>query len=629
MNERKTNAGRLGLWLGFGLVSVLLVLLMVQVDRQWQRMTEMTRILQEQAEDVRRTRGLLRDLEQTLRSGGVGAGGPVAPGQQAAAPAVGSADAFDRARKVAAREDYASGDWLMLAFGTGLKTLTPLVSSDAYASEVQSYVIEPLIARDSETLEWKGLLAEDWTISPDGLTIRFKLRRDVSFSDGVPFTARDVAFSFEFMMNEAIAAPRARAYYSKIASVTALDDHTVEFVFSEPYFNALSLAGSIEILGEHFYRRYLDDPRLFNESRGLLLGTGPYRLPNPETWTPDQGRVELERNPRYWGPVDGSFDRIVWRVIENDSARLTTFRNQDIDVYGARPREYQDLLNDTGLMARSQNFEYMSPTAGYSYIAWNQSRGGKPTRFADPRVRLAMTHLTDVGRLIDEVFLGFAEPAVSPFSARSPQHDPALVPLPFDLERARALLLEAGFADRNGDGVLEGEDGVPFEFELTFFQGNEDTRRMVLFLRDLYARVGVVMKPLPTEWSVMVENLQRKDFDAITLAWTSGVEVDIFQMFHSSQTIDGGDNFINHRNPELDRLIDAARAEVDEDRRMALWRQAEAVMVADQPYTFLLRRKSLVFIDDRIANVHNTALGLNLMAVPVEVFVPADRQRRR
>lgn len=624
MNERKTNAGRLGLWLGFGLVSVLLVLLMVQVDRQWQRMTEMTRILQEQAEDVRRTRGLLRDLEQTLRSGVA-----VAPGQQTAAPAVGSADAFDRAREVAAREDYASGDWLMLAFGTGLKTLTPLVSSDAYASEVQSYVIEPLIARDSETLEWKGLLAEDWTISPDGLTIRFKLRRDVSFSDGVPFTARDVAFSFEFMMTEAIAAPRSRAYYSKIASVTALDDHTVEFVFSEPYFNALSLAGGIDVLAEHFYRPYLDNPRNFNESRGLLLGTGPYRLPNPETWTPDQGRVELERNPRYWGPVDGSFDRIVWRVIENDSARLTTFRNQDIDVYGARPREYQDLLNDAGLMARSQNFEYMSPTAGYSYIAWNQSRGGKPTRFADPRVRLAMTHLTDVGRLIDEVFLGFAEPAVSPFSERSPQHDPALVPLPFDLERARALLLEAGFADRNGDGVLEGEDGVPFEFELTFFQGNEDTRRMVLFLRDLYARAGVVMKPRPTEWSVMVENLQRKDFDAITLAWTSGVEVDIFQMFHSSQTIDGGDNFINHRNPELDRLIDSARAEVDEDRRMALWRQAEAVMVADQPYTFLLRRKSLVFIDDRIANVHNTALGLNLMAVPVEVFVPADRQRRR
>src|SRR5690606_30654416 len=131
-------------------------------------------------------------------------------------------------------------------------------------------------------------------------------------------TAKDVAFTFEFIMNEAIAAPRARAYLSRIARVTATDERTVEFVFSEPYFNSLQLAGGMAILPEHFYRRFLDDPRTFNESRGLLLGSGPYRLADPETWTPDLGRVELVRNPRYWGPVDGSFDRIVWRVIEND-----------------------------------------------------------------------------------------------------------------------------------------------------------------------------------------------------------------------------------------------------------------------------------------------------------------------
>lgn len=616
------------LWLGFGVLATLLVLLMVQVDRQWQRMAEMTRIMQEQAEDVRRTRGLLRDLEQSMRAGAFAAA-PAASAPVAGAAPAAAGDAFDRARAAAARPDHAQGDWLMLAFGTGLKTLTPLVSSDAYASEVQSYVIEPLISRDPDTLEWKGLLAERWTISPDGLTITFKLRRDVTFSDGQPFTAKDVAFSFAFIMNEKIAAPRARAYYAKVASVRAVDDHTVEFVFAEPYFNALALAGGMDILAEHFYKRFLDDPRAFNESRGLLLGTGPYRLPDPERWTPDQGRVELERNPRYWGPVDGAYDRIVWRVIENDSARLTTFRNQEIDVYGARPREYQGLLDDAALAGRTHQFEYMSPTAGYSWIGWNQSRGGKPTRFADARVRQAMSHLTDVQRLIEEVFLGYGEAAVSPFSERSPQHDKALKPIAFDLERARTLLREAGYEDRNGDGVIEGADGAPFEFELTFFQDNEDTRRMVLFLRDIYARAGVVMKPRPTEWSVMLDNLNRKDFDAITLAWTSGVEVDIFQMFHSSQTMEGGDNFISYRSPELDRLIDAARAEVDEDKRMALWRQAERVMVEDQPYTFLLRRKSLVFVDQRIANLQNTALGLNLMMVPVETYVPAAQQRRR
>ncbi|HRP97624.1 MAG TPA: ABC transporter substrate-binding protein, partial [Rhodocyclaceae bacterium] len=472
-----TGAGsRWGLWVGFGLVVVLLVLVMIQVDRQWQRMAEMTRIMQEQAEDIRRTRGVLREIEQVLRSGQVAVAGRAPAPAPAAAAADGPPDAFERARRAAAQPDYAPGDWLMLAFGTGLRTITPLVSSDAYAAEVQSYVIESLLVRDPESLEWRGLVAEDWTISDDGMKITFRLRRDVSFSDGRPLTARDVAFTFEFIMNEAIAAPRSRAYLSKIERVTARDDYTVEFVFAEPYFNSLQLAGTMEILAEHFYRRYLDDPRTFNESRGLLLGSGPYRLADPERWTPDQGRVELERNPRYWGPVDGSFDRIVWRVIENDSARLTTFRNQDIDVYGARPREYQQLLDDADLRARTQHFEYMSPTAGYNYIAWNQQRGDAPTRFADARVRRAMSHMTDVGRIIDEVLLGYAEPAVSPFSPRSPQHDASLAPIEYNLERARALLAEAGFADRDGDGIIEGADGRPFEFELTFFQDNEDTR---------------------------------------------------------------------------------------------------------------------------------------------------------
>lgn len=620
----KTRGQAVWAWLAFAVIVVLLVLVMVQIDRQWQRMADMTRIMQEQAEDLRRTRGVLRELEQTLRSGV-----QLSAATATHAPAAAASDGFARARAAAAQPDYAQGDWLMLSFGTGLRTLTPLVSSDAYASEVQSYVIEPLVTRDPDTLEWQGLLAESWEVSDDGMRIVFNLRRDVTFSDGVPFTARDVAFSFEFIMNEAIAAPRARAYYAKIARVTALDDHRVEFVFAEPYFNSFLLAGSMDILAEHFYRRFLDDPRAFNESRGLLLGTGPYRLSNPESWTPDQGRVELERNPRYWGPVDPSYDRIVWRVIENDSARLTTFRNGDIDVYTARPREYQKLLDDAALQARSAHFEYMSPVAGYSYIAWNQSRGGKATRFADARVRRAMTHLTDVQRMIDEVILGYGEVAVSPFSARSKQHDATLTPIPFDLERAVQLLKEAGYADRNGDGILEDEAGVPFEFELTFFQDNEDTRQMVLFLRDVYARAGVVMKPRPSEWSVMLEDIKNKNFDAVTLAWTSGIEVDIFQIFHSSQAIEGGDNFVSYRNPELDRLIDAARAEVDEDARMALWRQAEAHLVADQPYTFLLRRQTLAFVNKRIANLVNTSLGLNLMMVPVETYVPLAAQRKR
>lgn len=618
--ERRFTARDLTLVLGLALLVLLLVLLMYQVDRQWNRMSEMQRALQEQAEDLRRVRVSLQGLERRVQAGGLAA--------SAAAPPAGAVpEAFRRAQAATEQAGYAQGDWLVRAFGTGLSTISPLVSSDAYASEVQGYVLESLLSRDPDTLEWQGLIARDWDISEDGLTIRFRMRPDITFSDGVPMTAEDVVFSFDFIMNEAIAAPRARAYMEKLEKVEALGEHEVAFTFAEPYFNSLSLAGGMAILPKHFYERYLETPEVFNQSRGLLLGSGPYRLANPESWTPDQGLVELERNPRYWGPVDPSFNRVLWKVIENDSARLTTFRNGEIDVYAARPREYQQLLDDTQLRERTRNFEYMSPTAGYVYIGWNQERDGQPTRFADRRVRQAMSHLTDIDRIIEEIMLGYAEPAVSPFNPRSPQHDPDLSPYPFDMQRAVALLGEAGYTERNREGILVDAEGKPFEFGLVFFQDNEDTRRIVLFLKDLYARAGILMHPRPTEWSVMLDLLNRKDFDAITLGWTSGVETDIYQMFNSDQTVAGGDNFISYRNPELDRLMDAARAEVDEDKRMPLWRAAERILHEDQPYTFLMRRQTLAFVDRRIHNLEQTRLGLNLGMLPVEIYVPLEAQK--
>jgi len=603
-------------------LGLLLLLVMVQVDRQWERLTVMEGLLREQAQDLRSLRVTLQRLEAAGTAGVWHAGGSH-PGRAAAE----FPPAFERARRAAERPDFAAGDWLVRAFPTGLATLTPYVSSDAYAAEVQSYVLESLLRRDPDTLEWQGLLADSWAFSEDGMVLTFQLHPGLRFSDGEALTAHDVAFTFRFVMDERIAAPRSRAYLEKLESVEALDDLTVVFRFAEPYFNALQLAGGLDVLAEHFYSRYLDEPETFNQSRGILLGSGPYRLQNPLTWTPDAGRVELERNPRYWAPLDPPFERLVWRVIQNDSARLTTFRNSDIDVYGARPREYARLRDDEALRERADTFEYMSPTAGYSYIAWNQERNGVPTPFADSRVRQAMSFLTDVERVIEEVMLGYAEPAVSPFNPRSRQHDPNNTPIPYNLEQALALLAEAGYRERNRDGILTNAAGEPFSFDLVFFQDNEDVRRMVLFLRDLYARAGVQMRPRPTEWSVMLELLNRKDFDAITLAWTSGVETDIFQMFHSSQTVPGGDNFINYRNLELDRVIDAARREVDEDARMVLWQEAERILYADQPYTFLMRRQTLAFIDRRIHNLEQTHLGLNLSAIPVEVFVPLEQQR--
>jgi peptide/nickel transport system substrate-binding protein len=333
------------------------------------------------------------------------------------------------------------------------------------------------------------------------------------------------------------------------------------------------------------------------------------------------------RNDHYWGDVQPSYHRILWKIIQNDSARLTTYRNGDIDSYAARPVEYQTLKNDKQITEKSNNFEYMPPVVGYSYIGWNEFRSAKPTRFADKRVRLAMTYLTDVNRIISDIYLGYAEPAMSPFSDLGKQHNHSLQAYRYDVEKAKALLKEAGYADRNKDGVLEDLTGQPFEFKLTYLESNEDTKRMVLLLKDLYARAGVKMIPFPQEWPVMLENLDKKDFDAITLGWTSGIETDLYQIFHSAQAVSNGDNYISYKNSALDQLIDEARRTVDENKRLLLWQQAERIIYDDQPYTFLMRRKSLLFVDQRIHNLQMTKLGLNLGLLPLENYVPKVQQK--
>ncbi len=613
-------------WILYSLIILLvflLLLVMYQVDRQWTKLDQMQASLSEQAKDM-------RALRTGLGSGAFAAkSSPQADGQ---ASGVGVAPAFKRAYDATQQEGYAQGDWSVNSFGNNLKTLTPLVSSDAYSSQVQANVLETLLARDPETLEWTGLIAKAWQVSDDGLVITFQLREDVTFSDGVPLTADDVEFTFKFIMTEEIEAPGLRAVLDKIGSIKATGKYEVVVTYTEPYFRAMELAGSISIMPKHFYEPYLEKTQEYNESKAALLGSGPYQLKNAKDWTPDQGTVELVRNERYWGDVQPTYNRLLWKIIQNESANLTTYRNGGLDAYGvfpgsAKPAEYEKLKEDQQIKAKSQIFNYMPSVAGYSYLAWNQKLDDKATFFADPKVRLAMTYLTDRQRIIDDIYLGYAEPAISPFSPRSKQHNPALVPRKYDLEKAQALLKEAGFSDRDGDGVIENEAGQVFEFKLTYFHAKEVTQRMVLLLKDIYALAGIKLIPSPQEWPVMLDQLNNKTFEAITIGWSSGLETDIYQMLHSSQTKVNGDNFINYHSPKLDKLIDEARSTVDEKKRMPLWQQAEQVIYDEQPYTFLFRKQTLSFYDKRIRNLQQTDIGLNDGFLPMEVYVPTVLQR--
>ena len=612
------------------IIIFLLILAMYQVDRQWDKLNKLEQSFSAQSKDIGNLRSSLANLDKKIEAGvGLSSKSAIASNSQSKEGDI--PESFKRAFEATKIEDYSLGDWQINAFSSTLKTLTPLVANEADTSSVHAYVLESLLKRNPDTLGWSGMLARDWQVSEDGLTITFQMRNNIVFSDGEPMTAEDVVFSFEFTNYKGIKAPAQQAYFEPIESVIATGKYEVVFKFKRPYFMALGMAGGMEVLPKHFYEEYAvaDKIETFNTSKGLLLGSGPYRLVDPKNWSSDQGGVELVRNNRYWGAVQPPYDKIVWRVIENPSARLTTYRNGELDAYAARPVEYKKLKVDEQIkdITGDNHFEYMAPTAGYAYLAWNQLKNGKETLFADKRVRQAMTYLTDREKILKDIYLGYAEVAISPFSPRSKQHDKSLEARKVDIKKALGLLKEAGYEDRNGDGVLENEKGEDLEFELVYAQSSEDTARMVLLLKDMYARAGVKLIPKPTEWPVMIEMLNKKSFDVITLGWTSGLETDIYQMFHSSQAKTDGNNFISYKSDALDKIIEEARTIVDEEKRMKVWRKAEAIFYEDQPYTFLRRSQSLVFINKRYKNLRMTKLGLNRSFTPLETYVPKGEQK--
>src|SRR5579884_4232087 len=301
-----------------GLIAVV-ALAMVMFDRQYEQIM----LIKNQNDQ------LTRDVVEIRRQ--------LAEGITAVAPTTGPTstqavsnlpDSFRPMKEAEKMPGFARGGWFLDNFSTKIGRLTPLVSVDIYQMWVENLVMEGLGVRDPDTGEFAPRLARDWKISDDGLHMRFFLRRGITFSDGEPFTADDVVWTFKWILNPQVNAARARSYFTKLKDVTKVDDYTVDFTFSEFYFQNLEQTVTTSIMPQHFYGKFT--PEQFNEKTGLLMGTGPYRLEDPENWTPGK-LVQLFRNERYWGDP-ATFDRVIFREIESEATEMVMYGNQEFDM---------------------------------------------------------------------------------------------------------------------------------------------------------------------------------------------------------------------------------------------------------------------------------------------------------
>lgn len=504
------------------------------------------------------------------------------------------------------------GDWLFFRLGAEPATLNPITSKDVYANWITiGSIFERLLEYDFDEAKLKPWLAESCEVSGDELEITIRFREDIHFSDGVRITTDDVLFTYETIMNPGVDADNQRNYYKNIKEVVKIDDRVVKFVFNEPYWKSIEVVGLFEVFPKHIYE--FTDPMEFNNRRSKPVGSGPYVF---EKW--DVGReIVLRRNERYWGRKP-KLDKVVYRFITNDLAAVQALRAHEIDMMIPTPDQFVEMSTNREFTEEFRTLVYWNPGVPYFYIAWNQVT----PFFKDRRVRLAMTHIVDREAIVKHLLKGNAKIVTGPFYINGPQNDPSVEPWPYDLERAKQLLDEAGWRDRDGDGIRD-KDGIPFRFHYSIASGNILYERIAKLFKDDAAKVGAEVIADPVEWSVFIERANNREFEAITMGWGGAIMEDPYRIWHSSQIENRGSNFIGFRNAEADAIVEEARRTMDDEKRNALYYRFHRIVHEEQPYTFLFTRPTFRFLDRRFENVIVHKLGLD----PHEWYVPKEKQR--
>jgi peptide/nickel transport system substrate-binding protein len=503
----------------------------------------------------------------------------------------------DRAgsQPVALNREPAHGDTLLEGSIGEATTLIPMLASDAASHNIAGLIFNGLVKYDKD-VRLVGDLAESWEVSRDGLVITFKLRRNVTWQDGHPFTAADVLFGFQTIIDPKT--PTAYAEdFRQVRKAEALDDYTFRVTYEKPFAPALTSWGNLVVLPKHL----LEGKDVAKSALGRKpIGTGPYRF---REWI-SRDRVVLEANPNYF---EGRpyLDRYVIRVIPDLATMFLELKAGGLDLMGLTPIQYRRQTDDHFFRESYRKYRYLANA--YTYLGYNLLE----PKFKDKRVRQALSYAVDKEEIIKVVLLGLGVPATGPYKPGLWFYNPGVKKYPFDPARALALLKEAGWEDRNGDGILD-KGGEPFEFTVMTNEGNPVRQRTAVVIQERLKKIGIRMKIRIIEWSAFInEFIDKKDFEATILGWTTGFEPDQYDIWHSSKTGKKELNFISFKNEEVDELLEIGRRTFDLNKRKEIYFRLQEILAEEQPYTFLYVPEALPIVHSRVSGIEPSPLGIS------------------
>jgi peptide/nickel transport system substrate-binding protein len=502
----------------------------------------------------------------------------------------------------------AYGDMMIKGSIGDASVLLPVLASDAASGDINGYIYNGLVKYDKD-INLVGDLAEKWEISDDNLKIRFCLRKDVNWQDGRPFTASDVEFTYKLIID-----PKTPTAYAtdflRVKEFRVLDPYTIEITYEKPYAPALGSWGQ-SVLPAH-----LLEGKDINQSplKRNPIGTGPYKFTE---WTTGE-KIVLDSYHNYF---EGRpyIDRIMTRVIPDLATMFLELKAGRLDLTSLTPLQYKRQTDTAWFKENFVKYKYIG--FGYTYLGYNL----KDWKFKDKKVRQALTTAIDRESIVQGVLLGLGQPAYTPYKPDTFWYNPNVKKFPYDPERAKQMLAEAGWKDTDGDGILD-KDGKPFEFTIITNQGNKLRENAATIIQRDLKKVGIRVNIRIYEWAAFLKNfINKRNFEACLLGWQTGPEPNQIDIWNSEKIGETQLNFITYQNPEVDRLLDEGASTYNRDERKKYYDEFQAIIAEDQPYTFLYVGDTLPIISSRFRGIKPAPLGISYNFI--EWYVPKPLQK--